>query len=61
MFKNIWITKAYSGEAKLWKVFWFGYIATLLTLPLFSVSLSCINLRRIVAAPRASSSRIASG
>ena len=31
------------------------------TLPLFSVSLSCINLRRIVAAPRASFSRIASG
>ncbi len=30
MFKNTWITKAYSGEAKLWKVFWFGYIGTLL-------------------------------
>lgn len=30
MFKDIWITKAYSGKAKLWKVFWFGYVATLL-------------------------------
>lgn len=33
----------------------------LMTLPLFSVSLNCINLRRIVAAPHASFSRIASG
>jgi magnesium-transporting ATPase (P-type) len=29
MLKNTWIPKAYSGEAKLWKVFWFGYIGSL--------------------------------
>lgn len=30
MLRNSWIANAYSGEAKLWKVFWFGYIGTLL-------------------------------
>lgn len=30
MIKNTWITKAYSGQARLWQVFWFGYIGTLL-------------------------------
>jgi hypothetical protein len=30
MLKKFWITNAYSGEAKLWKVFWFGYVGTLL-------------------------------
>src|SRR4029077_17442889 len=30
MFKNTWIANAYSGGAKLWKVFWIGYVGTLL-------------------------------
>lgn len=36
MLKDTWISKAYSGEAKLWKVFWFGYAATLLPVTILS-------------------------
>lgn len=32
MFKKYWFTAAYSGQAKLWKVFWFGYIGSLIPL-----------------------------
>lgn len=30
MFASTWIANAYSGRAKLWKVFWIGYVGTLL-------------------------------
>lgn len=36
MLKKLWIANAYSGEAKLWKVFWFGYVATLLPVTILS-------------------------
>jgi hypothetical protein len=36
MLKNSWIANAYSGDAKLWKVFWFGYIGTLLPVTILS-------------------------
>lgn len=36
MLRDSWIANAYSGDAKLWKVFWFGYIGTLLPVTILS-------------------------
>lgn len=36
MLKKFWIANAYSGDARLWKVFWFGYVATLLPVTILS-------------------------
>lgn len=36
MIRDTWIQKAYSGQAKLWRVFWYGYVGTLIPVTILS-------------------------
>lgn len=49
MLKNTWIASAYSGGAKLWKVFWIGYIGILLPVTILA------NIAKEIAAKNPSS------
>ena len=36
MIRDTWIPKAYAGQAKLWRVFWYGYVGTLIPVTIVS-------------------------